>query len=165
MDQANRFGPRKWAVRQRDVGEYRAMRNPSGLNVRQLKQQRELIPARLAIKVTPVRAVACREVTLASRPRRSAIEKAPLGVQTREALSSRRRPAIWYRYAVSIGVDWRRAARSLAEGLKKAKPILFAQTAGKTPKRTRAAGNELYRWTPRLVDVLEHSSTMVDVNS
>jgi hypothetical protein len=46
--------------------------------------------------------------------------------RTREALPSRRRPTIWYRYAVSIGVDWRRTARSLAEGLKKAKHIFYA---------------------------------------
>jgi hypothetical protein len=32
--------------------------------------------------------------------------------------------------SLSIGVDWRRAARSLAEGLKKAKPNFFAQPAG-----------------------------------
>jgi hypothetical protein len=46
-------------------------------------------------------------------------------VRTREAFHPGARPAIWYRYAVSIGVEWRRAVRSLAEGLKEAAAALM----------------------------------------
>jgi len=43
---------------------------------------------------------------------RKRIVKAPLGGSHERGLPSRRRPAILYRYAVSIRVDWRRASSS-----------------------------------------------------